>query len=316
MSDRFSQETTLRDAEEIEHYFLSTTGMKPGYQQLARGPVDLKVRAVELDGVSIIWTRGGGRARWRDEMSGDGLHLGFAIECDGPIRSRGRALGRNDGQLWMQDKEMDLILGGSNLTLDVGVSRELVDELGWHYSGDPVAEVPSRSLNAFVQTCRKVTANLATHPDTTTAGAEHLAGQSAAVLQSLEPVLDPWISRRNEQTPATRSQSFRVLESADEFFERLQPGQKLNVDDLADALGVSRRTVFHTFRTQYGIGPRRYLELKRLYALRTSLRNADPEQASVSRLAGDYGFEDLGRMAQRYRELFNEFPSDTLQRTP
>ena len=96
----------------------------------------------------------------------------------------------------------------------------------------------------------------------------------------------------------------------------MQPGQKLNVDDLADALGVSRRTVFHTFRTQYGIGPRRYLELKRLYALRTSLRNADPEQASVSRLAGDYGFEDLGRMAQRYRELFNEFPSDTLQRTP
>ena len=72
--------------------------------------------------------------------------------------------------------------------------------------------------------------------------------------------------------------------------------------------------MFHTFRTQYGIGPRRYLELKRLYALRASLRGADPEQTSVSRLAGDLGFEDLGRMASRYQELFDELPSETLHR--
>ncbi len=307
------QEATLRDAEEIERYFLNTTGMKPGYQQLARGPVNLTVRTAELDGVSIIWTRGGGRARWRDEMSGDGLHLGFAIECDGEIRSRGKALKRNQGQLWMPDKEMDLILGGSNLTLDIGVSIERVDELGWQFAGDPIAEVPQPALSNLIQTC--VLATKAVGAASATNQPPDAAPKGEALLQCLEPVLTPWMSGSDAAAGTARSQSYRILESADAFFERMQPGQKLNIDDLATSLGISRRTVFHTFRTQYGIGPRRYLELKRLYWLRSSLRHADPQAASVSRLAGDLGFDDLGRMARRYQELFNEFPSETLRRT-
>ena len=307
------QAAMLRDAEEIERYFLATTGMKPGYQQLVRGAVHLSVRAAELDGVSIIWTRGGGRARWRDEMSGNGLHLGFAIECDGPIRSRGRALGRSDGQLWMRDKEMDLILGGRNLTLDVGVSRELVEELGWQYGGDPIASVPDQVLDRFVYTCARRTGSTDVENDPARSPGRNRNSRDV-VLQSLEAVLDPWMTARGDSTAKHRSQSYQMVESADEFFERLQPGEKLNVDDLAQSLGVSRRTVFHAFRKQYGIGPRRYFELKRLHSLRASLRTAEPGDASVSRLAGDLGFDDLGRMAQRYHELFNEFPSETLNR--
>ena len=303
------QEVRLSDAEEIERYFLKTTGMKPGYQQLASGPVNLTVRSAALNGVSIIWTRGGGRARWRDEMSGDGLHLGFAIECDGPIRSRGRALRRNEGQLWMQDKEMDLILGGPNLTLDVGVDKGLADELGWRYDGDPIAAVSEQALSAFVQSC--VSATQATAPATAPRPSEQ---QRDNVLEHLEPVLKPWVASDRRGNPTRRSSGHRMLTSADEFFERLQPDEKFNVDDLARSLGVSRRTIFHTFRNQYGIGPRRYFELKRLYRLRATLKSAESELTRVSDIAANLGFDDLGRTASRYQELFGEYPSETLSR--
>ena len=71
-------------------------------------------------------------------------------------------------------------------------------------------------------------------------------------------------------------------------------------------------TVFHAYRTALGLGPRRYFELKRLNALRARLRTADPAIASVTALANELGFGDVGRMAGRYRALFGEAPSHTL----
>ena len=169
-----------------------------------------------------------------------------------------------------------------------------------------------KPLDTFIQTCRMLTL-------AQTAGDDLDIRRSPApgrdlVLDRLEPLLEPWTRPTLAKVIPRSSSGHHLLKHADQFFERLQPGEKLNVDDLAAALGISRRSVFHAFRTHYGIGPRRYLELKRLYALRARLRKADRNATSVSRQAGDLGFDDLGRMARRYHELFNEFPRETLQR--
>jgi AraC-like DNA-binding protein len=63
------------------------------------------------------------------------------------------------------------------------------------------------------------------------------------------------------------------------------------------------------------MGPIRYLTLRRMHLVRRALLKADPSKATVTRLATDHGFWELGRFAVAYRRIFGELPSESL-RTP
>jgi AraC-like DNA-binding protein len=44
------------------------------------------------------------------------------------------------------------------------------------------------------------------------------------------------------------------------------------------------------------------------------LLRGDPRGCKVTNIASDLGFTELGRFAVRYRQMFGETPSQTLQR--
>ena len=85
--------------------------------------------------------------------------------------------------------------------------------------------------------------------------------------------------------------------------------------DLCAATGVSERTLRDAFLKQCGMGPMRYLKLRRLHQVRRSLYGVAPGATSVKAAALENGFWDLGRFAVDYRAMFGESPSETL-RTP
>jgi AraC-like DNA-binding protein len=64
------------------------------------------------------------------------------------------------------------------------------------------------------------------------------------------------------------------------------------------------------------MSPKRYLWLRRMHLTQRALRNADPEMTSVTEIATNYGFWELGRFSVTYRQLFGESPSITLRRRP
>ena len=51
-----------------------------------------------------------------------------------------------------------------------------------------------------------------------------------------------------------------------------------------------------------------------MHLVRRALRRADPLATTVTVIATDHGFWDLGRFANAYRNLFGELPSATLHR--
>ena len=57
-----------------------------------------------------------------------------------------------------------------------------------------------------------------------------------------------------------------------------------------------------------------YFQYRLLSRLRDELVQADPAVESVTRIASSLGVTQLGRIAGRYRRLFDELPSDTLRR--
>lgn len=310
----------LLDAEEIERFFVETTGMKPGYLQLSRGPANLRLRSVELPGITLVWCRAETKARWCDEMTGDRLHVGFAIESNGTITSRGKSLDADAAQVWMPGREMDLIMGGPNLTLEIAVDNDLVESLGWNISGDPLKRVSQPQVSRLVRACSRATEAAENQHDPSRPESAS-AGRSAElwrdqILDLLEPVLEPWLTLPTSKAISAIASTphYHLVKQGDGFMDDLGYTEPFHVEGLAQSLGIPRRSLFHAYRKVLGIGPRQYFELRRLHRLRQILRNTDESDATVTAVATELGFTDLGRLAANYRRQFGENPSDTLKR--
>ena len=90
--------------------------------------------------------------------------------------------------------------------------------------------------------------------------------------------------------------------------------QPTRVDELAAAVGISRRGLELGFREAFDISPQRYLRRIRMNGLHRDLRRAMPGRETVSEATWRWGFVELGRTAVEYRQLFGESPSTTLAR--
>ncbi len=88
----------------------------------------------------------------------------------------------------------------------------------------------------------------------------------------------------------------------------------ISVDLLASQVNVSRRCLEIGFRESLGISPQAYMQRMRLNAMHRELRQAARGELTVTAAAEKWGFTELGRTAGRYKEMFGELPSQTLQR--
>ncbi|MFC6674281.1 AraC family transcriptional regulator [Marinobacterium aestuariivivens] len=87
--------------------------------------------------------------------------------------------------------------------------------------------------------------------------------------------------------------------------------QPLRLDDLERSSGVSRDRLYKDFNTYFNMSPIAYFRQLRLDHAHQRLTKARPSE-SVSSIAMDCGFQQLGRFSQEYRVRFGELPSKTL----
>lgn len=90
----------------------------------------------------------------------------------------------------------------------------------------------------------------------------------------------------------------------------------LNLPALCSAIGVPERTLRMCSAELLGLSSTRYHLLRRLNRARSELLNADPHTTSVSQIAHNHHFVELGRFAVAYRTVFGEMPSFTLRHSP
>lgn len=102
------------------------------------------------------------------------------------------------------------------------------------------------------------------------------------------------------------------LKKATDFIQAY-PDQSITIETLTNITGVTGRTLFYGFSRFLGLSPMRYLRDVRLERVHQDL--LDPSQPrSVTDVATRWGFYQLGRMAQNYKERYGESPRDTLAR--
>ena len=110
-------------------------------------------------------------------------------------------------------------------------------------------------------------------------------------------------------------QHSRVIARFERFLESRQY-QPVYLAEMCAAIGASERTLRTCCQEHFGMGPVRYLWLRRMHLTRRALLRADAGVATVTTIATEYGFWELGRFSIEYRALFGESPSATLRRLP
>ncbi|MEH0580413.1 MULTISPECIES: AraC family transcriptional regulator [Streptomyces] len=87
------------------------------------------------------------------------------------------------------------------------------------------------------------------------------------------------------------------------------PERPHTLTELADLAGLSARGLQYAFRGHLGTTPSQYVQQVRLDRIHEDLLDGN---GSVSDIAYNWGFTNLGRLARAYRGRFGVFPSETL----
>src|SRR5262249_39033642 len=116
-----------------------------------------------------------------------------------------------------------------------------------------------------------------------------------------------------EMSPGARRHS-AVIDRLEDVFAA-NADRALYLVELCAATGVSERTLRACCQEHLGMGPVHYLWMRRMHLARRALMRADPMTATVTEVATDLGFWELGRFAVEYREMSGESPSASLRRS-
>ena len=142
-----------------------------------------------------------------------------------------------------------------------------------------------------------------------------LAGEVAhalenALLHAMIGCLDE--GPQSEMTSGDRRHR-AILGRFEEFLANNRD-RPLYLAEICAAVGTSERTLRLSCQKHLGMGPIHYLWLRRMYLTHRALLLADHTAATVTEIAMNHGFWELGRFAVEYRRVFAESPSETLKR--
>lgn len=86
----------------------------------------------------------------------------------------------------------------------------------------------------------------------------------------------------------------------------------VSIRELCEAVNASERSLLSGFRQVFGISPKLYLKSLRLNRVRQDLRKAT-EETRITDIAFRWGLTHLSRFAADYRQMFGEYPHETLR---
>ena len=86
-----------------------------------------------------------------------------------------------------------------------------------------------------------------------------------------------------------------------------------SIQDIAKKFKVSEKTIESSFKSLFGITPKRFINLLKLNHAHADLQLADAQITNVSDIATKWGFTHFGRFSSDYKSLFGVHPSITLK---
>jgi AraC-like DNA-binding protein len=210
---------------------------------------------------------------------------------------------------WMREKRQGLRLGASRST--AAAARAALHNLArlpplanaGQRRTPPPSMVRLLNLHNVANQLAATVPDILAHPEVARAIEQELLNALIACL------VDPVAGMNPNPNRQRIMQQFHQMIEANQY-------EPLYLPEICGAIGVPERTLNSVCTLYLGMSPRRYLWLRRMNLVRRALTLADPIATTVTVIANDHGFGELGRFAVAYRALYGEPPSTTLRRTP
>ncbi|MGB5505922.1 MAG: helix-turn-helix domain-containing protein [Sulfurovum sp.] len=91
--------------------------------------------------------------------------------------------------------------------------------------------------------------------------------------------------------------------------------ETMSIQSIAKQFNLSEKTLLNSFRSLFGITPKRFMQILKLNKAHEDLCHADALKTNVSNIAIKWGFCNFGRFSKDYKALFLVLPSETLNST-
>jgi AraC-like DNA-binding protein len=245
------------------------------------------------------------------------LFVGFATRPDPPMFWGGVELQTGDIIFHGRGERFHQRTTGPCGWSLVGLAPEHLERYGGALTGKPLslpaamrilrpaARDAARLRRLHAQACRLAESRpkILAHPEV-----------ARAIEHGLIHALVNCVVAKARDDGAARRHHTRIMVRFEEVLAD-HPSRPLPMPELCALIGVNERTLRSCCAEFLGISPNRYVLLRRLKRVQVALRDADPATASVSAIASDCGFTELGRFAGAYRTAFGESPSTTLRRS-
>lgn len=118
--------------------------------------------------------------------------------------------------------------------------------------------------------------------------------------------------RQVQTAPSAAAWRRQAVERAEAYF-RLSHEARVPLVRVCRIVGLSERGLRNAFYEVRGMSPKRCMLRERLINTHHALCEARGKQRTVTNVATENGFFELGRFAASYRQAFGEAPSETLR---
>ena len=89
--------------------------------------------------------------------------------------------------------------------------------------------------------------------------------------------------------------------------------ETMTIQDIVEKFNITEKTLQNSFKSLFGITPKRFMNLLKLNRAHEELQLSDMQIRNVSDIATKWGFSHFGRFAKEYQSLFGILPSETLK---
>jgi len=142
----------------------------------------------------------------------------------------------------------------------------------------------------------------------------------AEVAKAMEQALLTALMACVADRAPTRQSSFRelripVMRQLARVLNESQ-GRPVYLPEICAKINVSHRMLRLRCMEEVGMSPHEFLWRRRMSLAHRALLQASAKETTVTAIANDFGFGELGHFAVAYRRIFGETPSTTLKREP
>jgi AraC family ethanolamine operon transcriptional activator len=312
MSAPFSMQT--RNIESFEELKGVVKTARTEVTQVDRGHLHGRLTHVLIGGLQLDLGTFSLGVRSRGVVSEDRITIGMLTDCTNRVTHWSYEMRPGDVVVWPAKGEHDaryyggasvavISLSASDVNSIFGSEPQLKDPGAWTRSHHR----PAARAGAYtIRLLQKVIARLEVNG--TRLSADSAEFWRRAITEAMTaPILEDSCSDMDGPLPS----ALRIVNKVEDYFEANE-ARPVHISEICNALHVSRRTLHRAFHDGIGLGPVAFLRRKRLCSAHKILRSRDPMMTNVAQVAMEYGFANLGRFSGDYRQLFDEYPSQTL----